>query len=93
LQRYTNVLAKYCNCIAKFGYCHDVMCVVVVVVCLSSVMLVYCDKVTEARNTRFSLKVAHSLIRLAMKFEGDPLDWALQTMVKWLVLDFACSRS
>ena len=43
-------LAKHCNFIAMFGYCHNMSSV-----CLSSETRVYCDKMIEARITRLTL--------------------------------------
>jgi len=51
LVRINIILAEHCNCIAKFCYCRDMLSV-----CRLSVTGMYCDKMTEARITLFSLK-------------------------------------
>jgi len=61
-----DLLAEHCNCIAKYGYCHDMLSV-----CLSSVTPVYCDKTAKARITRFSVKVAKCLISYRGKFDSE----------------------
>ena len=59
-----DLLTECCNCIAKFGYCHDML-----PVRLSSVTPVYCDKTAEARIMRFSVKLAKCLIFQPVKFD------------------------
>jgi len=53
------LLAEFRNCIVKFGYYRDY-----VACCLSivwSVTRVYCDKMTKAKITQFTVKVANCL--------------------------------
>jgi len=51
------ILAERCNCIAKFGYCHNMSSVWSLFV-----TRVYCDKTTEVRISRsFHLKVIQCL--------------------------------
>ena len=82
------LLAESCNCIrpAKFGYCHNMMSV------SSSVTPVCCDKTSEARITRFSVKSSTMPQLLCTKFkekyEDVHLDWGstAQTREKGKVL-------
>jgi len=71
-------LAERCNCIAMFGYCHNMS-----PVCRLSVTRVYCDKMIEARITACSLnsrkltQLTFSVGKFGNKVRRGPCDlWA-----------------
>jgi len=65
------VLAERCNCIESSA---------IVIMCLSSVMRVHCDKTTEVRIMQFSLKCSPMPYLFACRdeFEEVPLDRGLK---------------
>ena len=63
------ILDERFNCIAKFGYCYDVVCHPSF--CVTQVILLICDKTIEFRMTCFSLKSSELCQLSQNKFDGE----------------------